>query len=235
MVKIAIQTFPLFSVPITIANLGREAKGLNSRLVADILKEQETKEPIKTRSVVRGWQSAGGLEKEYESFSELSDLIMDVFNNILPSYGFPQDFKKDYRMGDFWANILDSLGAFNMPHIHGTGETVFSGVYYPTSGLLTGGTANQEYYDENYNTVQLRADSHPISGDLVLFDPASDIKRQVIPGNVNRHPYYGQEICIEPRESHLVIFPNYLKHMVAPITLPNFKRISISFAFTKKA
>ena len=232
MTQIAIQTMPLFSVPITLCNFGKEAKELNNRLLNDILTLYKG-EPIQTRSVVNGWQTKGGLEKDYTSFSELSELIEKVIGSVIPSYGFPSESLHLFRMGDLWANILDRPGSFNMPHIHGTGETLFSGVYYPTSGMRVD-IENQEYYSDNYDTVQIRADSHPNSGDLVLFDPASDIKRQVIPGIVNRYPYYGQEICIEPRESHLVIFPNYLKHMVAPITQPNFRRVSISFAFTKR-
>ena len=82
--------------------------------------------------------------------------------------------------------------------------------------------------------MELKASSVPESGDLVLFDPASSDKRQVIPAFVKRYPYYGSEICIKPKKSHLVIFPNYLTHMVAPITEKNFIRMSVSFSFRKK-
>ena len=74
----------------------------------------------------------------------------------------------------------------------------------------------------------------PESGDLVLFDPAAAEKRQVIPAFVKRYPYYGSEICVKPKKSHLVIFPNYLTHMVAPIDKDDFIRLSISFSVRKK-
>lgn len=229
-----VKTMALFSVPITLANFGEEAKELNESLIADSFSEMAMNPTPAGRSAIGGWQSEGDMDEKYESFAILRENIKTIIYSLLPSYGFDYDGPYDdiFECGMLWANILTEKSAYHVPHIHGTGETLFSGVYYPTSGLTA---QHEDYYpEEDYSEVDLRASSVPESGDLVLFDPAAAEKRQVIPAFVKRYPYYGSEICVKPKKSHLVIFPNYLTHMVAPVTLPDFHRLSISFSFRKK-
>lgn len=229
-----LKTFSLFPVPLSIANFGVEAKEMNESLIADSFSEQAMNPMPAGRSAVNGWQSEGIMDEKYESFALLRENIKTIIYSLLPSYGYEYEGSYDdiFECGMLWANILTNESAYHMPHIHGTGETLFSGVYYPTSGLTP---QNEDFYpEEDYSDVELRASSVPESGDLVLFDPASSDKRQVIPAFVKRYPYYGSEICIKPKKSHLVIFPNYLTHMVAPITEKNFIRMSVSFSFRKK-
>jgi hypothetical protein len=173
------------------------------------------------------------MDEKYESFAILRENIKNVLYSVLPNFGFAYEGSYDeiFEFGMLWANILTNRSAYHIPHIHGTGETLFSGVYYPTSGLNSN---NDDYYsNDDYEDVEIRASSIPESGDLVLFDPAATQKRQVIPGFVKRYPYYGSEICIKPKQSHLVIFPNYLSHMVAPITQHDYTRLSVSFSLRK--
>ena len=229
-----LKTFSLFPVPLSIANFGVEAEEMNESLIADSFSGQAMNPMPAGRSAVNGWQSEGVMDEKYESFALLRENIKTIIYSLLPSYGYDYEGSYDdiFECGMLWANILTNESAYHMPHIHGTGETLFSGVYYPTSGLTP---QHEDFYpEEDYNDVELRASSVPESGDLVLFDPASSDKRQVIPAFVKRYPYYGSEICIKPKKSHLVIFPNYLTHMVAPITEKNFIRMSVSFSFRKK-
>ena len=227
-----IKTFPVFSIPLTFVNFGAEAAELNRELVKDSYTEFEQHPVTTKRSAIGGWQSDIGLENKYNSFSLLRDSIKKCIHSILPSYGFTlENYDEKLSCDSLWVNILTSRSSYHMPHIHGTGQTILSGVYYPTSGLTPDG---EDYYkDEDYDDVEMRASTRPESGDIVFFDPSSSEKRQVIPEYVNRFPYYGSELCIRPKHSQLVIFPNYLTHMVAPITLDNFHRMSISFNFGK--
>lgn len=231
----AVKTMALFPVPVTFANFGEEARELNEKLIADTLSEQAAHPIPAGRSAVGpgSWQSEGYMESQYESFTLLNENIKNVIYSLLPKYGFNYEGSYDeiFECGMLWSNVLTTKSAYHMPHIHGTGETIFSGVYYPTSGMTY---QHEDYYtDEDYSDVEVRASSVPESGDLVLFDPAANEKRQVIPAFVDRYPYYGSEICIKPKKSHLIIFPNYLSHMVAPIIQDNFIRMSISFSFRK--
>jgi hypothetical protein len=229
-----IKTLGLFPVPIAVANFGEEAKEMNESLIADILSEQAMNPIPVERSAIKGWQSDGNLEEKYESFALLRENIANTIYSLLPGYGFEYDdsYFDIFECGMLWSNVLTKQSAYHIPHIHGTGETLFSGVYYPTSGLTY---QHEDFYpDQDYSDVELRASSVPNSGDLVMFDPAAAVKRQVVPAFVKRYPYYGSEICITPKKSHLIIFPNYLTHMVAPITESNYIRMSISFSFRKK-
>lgn len=229
-----IKTLGLFSVPVSIANFGELAKDLNEALIADAIDAQNQNPIPAGRSAVYGWQSEGNMDEIYPSYSQLRDNIKATIYSLLPKYGFEYDGSYDdvFDFGMLWANILNIPGGYHMPHIHGTGQTILSGVYYPTSGLRED---FEDYYpDEDYSDVELRASSVPEPGDLVLFDPAAAEKRQVIPGFVKRYPYYGSEVCIKPKKSHLVIFPNYLTHMVAPIRKEKFIRMSISFSLRMK-
>jgi hypothetical protein len=229
-----IKTLGLFPVPVNIANFGKESKELNESLIADSFSEQAMNPVSAGRSAIDGWQSEGYMDEKYESFAILRENIKTIIYSLLPSYGFDYDGSYDdiFECGMLWSNILTQHSAYHIPHIHGTGETLFSGVYYPTSGLTS---QNEDYYpEEDYSDVEIRASSVPESGDLVLFDPAAAQKRQVIPAFVKRYPYYGSEICIRPKKAHLIIFPNYMTHMVAPIKMNNFYRLSISFSLRKK-
>lgn len=220
------KTHLFFPVPVTVINFGDQSNDLNDRLVADSFKEQLSN-PTASRSVINGWQSEGGLENKYESFSELRDNIKKVIESILPNLGFTVDNFDDYfQCIDLWVNILSKQGSFNIPHIHGTGETLFSGVYYPS-----------DFIYEKSKGPDIRASSVPEPGDLMLFDPAGTEKRSVIPqAIVNRYPYYGSEICIRPTKGTLIVFPSYLLHMVTPLygEYNGQQRMSISFSYSKK-
>lgn len=220
-----IETYQFFSVPVTVMNFGEDADELNERLIKDAINERNLN-PTAARSAINGWQSEGGMENRYQSFFELRGYIKQVIESTLPSLGFVvTDYDNYFKCGDLWVNILEKTGAFHVPHIHGTGETLFAGVYYPMD------------YITNDESTDLRASSVPEPGDLMLFDPASTEKRSATPQSlVNRYPFYGSEVCIRPRKGNLIVFPSYLSHMVAPLYGDNLpeQRISISFSYSKK-
>lgn len=232
-----IKTIPLFPAPVSFINFGKNAVSLNKQLIADAF-DYQSKNDTSKRTAIDGFQSNSDMETLYESYETLGQMIFKVICSTLPKLGFKQvdDYSKYFGVNTLWFNILEKNGAFHMPHTHGAGGTMFSGVYYPTSGLRSDN--RQDYFmDEDLSIdMQWKASSHPDPGDLIIFDPAMDIKRQVYHPELycNRYPYYGSEICVTPKQSNLVIFPNYLSHMVAPVTRDNFMRMSISFAFYKK-
>lgn len=232
-----IKTIPFFPTPVSFANFGNNVIDLNKQLVSDAFDYQSKNEGRK-RTAIGGFQSFNNMENLYESYKTLAGYIEKSIFSILPKLGFAvvDDYTKYFNVNSLWVNILEKNGAFHMPHTHGAGETLFTGVYYPTSGLRPD-TMKDYFIDEDLSVdMEWRASGRPEPGDLIIFDPAQDIKRQVYHPSIEqkRYPYYGSEICITPKQSNLVVFPNYLSHMVAPITRDNFVRMSISFAFTKK-
>lgn len=232
------KTIPCWSTPIILANFGADAAPLNKDLITDILREAEENDASATRSGLFAWQSKGGLEKKYASFGTLAENIEATAFAVMPKLGFVgQDLKECFQVEELWANIQMKPGAFHIPHIHGSGETLFSGVYYPTTGFHyeEDGTLKPIHEKEDLEQdAEFLANSNPRPGDLMLFDPASSVKRQVIPEWVQRYPFYGSEFTLTPRQSQLIIFPNYIEHMVAPLTEANLMRMSISFCLTKR-
>lgn len=238
-----LKVLPLWSVPIALINFGEDMRPLNKDLIKDILAEADEHQ-ASTRSGINAWQSEGGLETKYDSFATMAHNIKQCVFSMLPNIGFAQfegQYDELFEVKELWANIIYKPGGFHIPHIHGSGETLFSGVYYPTSGFtyeeLPEFKLTPLYPDEDLDEIppnQFLANSNPKPGDLMLMDPAAGLKRQVIPEWVQRYPYYGTEFTLTPRQSMLIIFPNYIEHMVVPLTESNQMRMSISFCFTKR-
>lgn len=228
---VEIKNYNLFSVPVIVTNFGEQLDNLNKQLISDAIDYRNRNMPS-VRGLVRGYQTPDNLETLYESYSVLKDCVTPVLYNTLKNIGFttPEDqYDKRFRVTGFWANIADRSGTFHMPHIHSDGETVLAGVYYPTSGLHLD-KMTEINPNEDYSVPAVKPTSIPDPGDLILFDPSSDIKRQLMPDDLNRFPYFGSEFCISPKKSTLVIFPHYLKHMVAPLEQENVFRMSIAFS-----
>lgn len=217
----------LFPTPFGVINFGEESRELNKKIL-DIIFEEKEKGTSQLRTGVGVWQSVPNLETKYDLFNELKDAFFDRAKPLLKKAGFTGELNSYLECGDFWANYNDSPYAYHTPHIHGTGKAVFSGVYYPSSGILNGQHLSEI---ENLNSDPIiKSSGQPDPGNIVFLDPAAAIKSQVYPGqNLNRYPYYGLEICIEPREGLLVLFPQWLQHLVTPTEKDNFIRTSIAF------
>ena len=70
-----------------------------------------------------------------------------------------------------------------------------------------------------------------VGGELIIYDPSYIVKRQVIKPSGSH--YYEAIKEISPRESLLILFPQYLPHSVEPLLDDRLKRYSISFTIEK--
>ena len=221
----------LFPTPFGFVNFGEEARELNAMLVKNIDEELVRYQPdTAERTFAKnecGWQSDLGMENLYESFAKLGDVISSCIGPVLTQSGYEQEYAEELYVEDMWANVIISAGGFSEPHIHGSGRTLWSGVYYPKS--------DHEDLDDFNPDKFIIGGGQLGSGNLILKDPAHTIKGQVKPPKekVKSRAYSGGNITIKPRESLLVLFPAWLEHYVQPVT-DNTRRYSISFSINKK-
>ena len=217
----------IFPSPLGYVNFGEANRELNKQLIKDI--EKHRGEDIgKDRTFKKndcGWQSDSDMETKYESFDKLRKLIHDVSKPILTHAGIAQEYIPYCQTENLWANVIFDAGGYSKPHFHGSGKTLWSGVYYP-KGLEE--IDDLDKFEENDYII-----SSQVKGDgyLVLLDPAKVTKGLVKCVNETGE-FYGDDITIIPRESFLVLFPVWLMHMVSPLTTKT-KRYSISFAINK--
>jgi hypothetical protein len=219
----------LFPIPFQVSQLGEASRVMNFKLVNDLYKDKEVHPDSPIRTGIGGvWQSNFGLENRYESYREAANMFFGFAKPVLYRMGFRGDLDSRFSLCDFWGNINENPSAFHMPHFHGNGNTILSGVYYPSSGYISGKCISDNQ-DLNEKPV-IEATSYPKPGSIVFMDPAVDIKRQVFCDDLVRYPYYGLEISIIPKEGVLILFPHYLTHLVTPTVTPNFTRISLAFS-----
>jgi hypothetical protein len=217
----------LFPSPFAFANFGESAKGLNKKLVDDINNEMANYQPqTQTRTFAInecGWQS-GHLETKYESFKEIGDAIQQCVPPMLIHSGAEKDYAAKLKVEGIWANVIFAAGGFSQPHVHGNGDTLWTGVYYPAGAE----TENLDNFDSNKHII---GETTRGSGNLVLKDP-SFIQKRLIRFPWRTKKYYGASVSVIPRESLLVMFPTWIEHYVQPVT-DNTKRYSISFSIKK--
>ena len=219
---------PLFPSPMGYCNFGNANKKLNKHLIEDIENEMsETQGRNRTfKKNKNAWQSMPDLEIRYESFSILRSFIEEVSKPILRKSGVSEQAVMHSHVTKLWANVCLDVGAYARPHIHGSGRTLWSGVYYP-KGLQE--IENLDVWNED-NTI-LNGYPSNIDGMLVLFDPSRTTKA-LVNSSLEYEEYYGAECSIVPRESLLILFPTWITHMVTPLTKKS-KRYSISFSINK--
>jgi hypothetical protein len=227
MIEVKRKELDLFPVPFAVINLGEASRPMNKRML-EIIFEDKTRFPVSPqRTAVGSWQSTNPLELKYPEFNEYSKLFHELVSPTVERAGVRGDLNKLINVQDMWANVNESASAFHLPHIHGFGKTIFSAVYYPSSGIHNGiHLSDKQDLDQD---PQLYSSSHPEPGDIAFVDPALNIKRQVFSYDFVRYPYYGLEVCLKPREGILVVFPHYLTHFVTPTAKDNFIRTSITF------
>lgn len=230
-----LQVMSIFPSPLGICNFGEESRDLNKQLIEDIKTERKLDKEGEDRSfaVIEGtWQSQSGLENKYSSFDILKDAILAALMKTLPQTGYVDEYINDKYLiiGELWANVIFKRGGFSTPHVHGTGWTLWSGVYYPA------GYDDPKNLDEfDINDVMVAKTNAVGDGWLGVIDPAKIQKFQCRPLDkyVKLYPYYGCNLFIKPREGLLVLFPSWLEHWVTP-TITDKKRYSISFSLNKK-
>jgi len=212
-----LKSLPLFPIPIGLVNFGKENHNLNLSLVEDAISEKENN-PGKDHSNMGGWHSKTNLERKYNSYKELCELITKCGNEYCRQHGY----REGIVCKDLWANI-NQCGDLNFMHHHGT--TALAGVYYPIESI------NENDWRFNYTDKNpLRAGSwnNEDGGCLVLQDPSYGKKVHLFtdkpsPFNIDFYHLY-------PTSSVLILFPSYLLHMVLPFR-EDKTRLSISFAF----
>lgn len=155
-------------------------------------------------------QTTLGLEEKYKSFEELSLLIsMWAKDKIREAGSEPQSGKAM----SFWGNYNNTPHAYHMPHAHTVNGFMWTGVYFPRGETDT----------------FLESSNIPRPGSLVLMDPMGPMKTSCATSETKLYPYWGNPICIQPREGSVILFPSYLPHMVTP-TETGEERMSIAFS-----
>jgi hypothetical protein len=219
----------LFPTPFGFANFGEAARELNKILVKNIDEEMEKFQPETERRTFAknecGWQSKHGLEYHYESFKTLGDIIGSCIGPVLIQSGIKEDYANKLVVKNLWANVIFAPGGFSEPHIHGSGNILWTGVYYPH-----GDEKNLDSFDVD---EYIFGSSQPGSGRLIIRDPAFVTKSLIkVKTHTKHRKYYGSPVSVIPRQSLLVMFPAWLEHYVQPVT-DNTKRYSISFGIAK--
>ena len=215
---------PIFPSPFGYANFGEENRELNQQLIKDI-EHDKSIDDGKQRSFKHNsssWQSFPTMETKYNSFEKLREQIQYSLKPIMKHSGFEQRVVDNSKVENLWANLIFNAGGYSTPHFHGSGRTLWSGVYYP-KGLTDNNNLDEFKEDEWIQLGHKKGD-----GILVLYDPAKIAKAQVYKP-FETGEYYGQEVTVIPRESLLVLFPAWMSHMVTPLTKKE-NRYSISFA-----
>jgi hypothetical protein len=224
----------LFAVPFMLTTLGEKSRQLNKKLIKDLHEDRNVNPEAPLRTGVHVWQSKFAIEKRYESFSNLVNIIFSTCEPTLRKAGFTGDLSSYMECIDLWGNINENPYAYHTPHFHGHGHTVFTGIYYPSSGVLDGvNISDSENLDE---LTKIEATSRPKPGSVVFMDPAANVKRQVYPlgDKLNRYPYYSMDIAVTPKESTLLLAPHYVSHYVVPTEKPGLTRYSIPFSINLK-
>ena len=217
---------PLFASPFGYCNFGEENRELNKQLIKDI-DELMAKDEGKHRSFkhnASSWQSFPTMETKYDSFKKLREQIQYALKPIMKHSGFEQKVVDKCKVENLWANLIFDAGGYSTPHFHGSGRTLWSGVYYP-QGMVEEESDNLDEFKEE-EWIQLGHKKG--DGILVLYDAAKLVKAQVYKP-FDTGEYYGQEVTVVPRSSLLVLFPAWMSHMVTPLTKKE-NRYSISFA-----
>ena len=216
---------PIFPSPFGYCNFGEENRELNKQLIKDIDYDRSvgTGKQRSFKHNASSWQSHPEMEKKYDSFKILKEQVQYAIKPILKHSGFEQRVVDKLWVENFWANLIFDAGGYSTPHFHGSGKTLWSGVYYP-QGMGEEENNLDEFKEEDY--IQLGHKKG--DGILVLFDAAKLVKAQVYKP-FETGEYYGQEVTVVPRASLLVLFPAWMSHMVTPLTKKE-NRYSISFA-----
>ena len=213
----------LFPIPVNVGTLGEASRELNKQLIVDSFDAINTT-PTEMRSGINITQTVSTLETQYESFGKLQDIITDYVKPVIKWAG---THNTDIQAEFFWCNINNRRDAFHMPHSHQIDGYLWTGVYFPSSGILNGKElADDQNLDE---LVSIESRTQPKPGSLVLEDPIHFVKQAIATKKTDRYPFWGNPICIEPKAGTIVLFPTYLPHLVTPTEKDDFLRVSIAF------
>ena len=182
---------PIFPSPFGYCNFGEENRELNQQLIKDIDYDRSvgTGKQRSFKHNASSWQSHPEMEKKYDSFKILKEQVQYAIKPILKHSGFEQRVVDKCKVENLWANLIFDAGGYSTPHFHGSGRTLWSGVYYPQG--MGEETNLDEFKEEDY--IQLGHKKG--DGILVLFDAAKFVKAQVHKP-FETGEYYGQDVTV---------------------------------------
>jgi len=88
-----LKSLPLFPIPISVCNFGKELHNLNVSLVEDAVQEKDKDPNGEDHSNFGGWHSKPNLETKYESYSELSSILTKYGNIYCKQHGYKDVMK----------------------------------------------------------------------------------------------------------------------------------------------
>jgi uncharacterized protein (TIGR02466 family) len=222
-----LEIIPLFSTPIGYINFGEQSRNLNQQLIVEIEQEMQTHKTAR-RSFSgndSAWQSESGLENKYSGFGKLQEIFRQAVTGILTNLDLKKEYHDKIHVYGLWANVITKSGGWSQPHIHGDGDVMWSGVYYPKSE----GSENINLDEFDRSKLLIASTVVTADGVLVLRDPAKVIKNLTKSRMFDSKLFNGGDIYIHPREGMLILFPASLEHFVTPLINFKEKRYSISF------
>lgn len=232
MKNIDLQIFPTVA---SFGMLGNKTKELNRQLVADIWTDIQNNPAPKNRSGVGDISTTHNLERKYESFQQLTEMIEEWAKPSVAKAGF---HIKDVKVHTLCGKVYKDPVSYSMPHSH-SAQTYWTGVYYPTYGIINNEWQNPDMdLDSALPTVESL--SNPKPGSIVLLDPIECIKVSALGpaaysttadnrNMVDRYPNHGHPICMVPSESAIVLMPTFLPHMVTPHGNSKLERYAIPY------
>lgn len=232
--EFAMELLRLFSTPIGVVNFGEMSRKMNKRLITVI----DTEIDEMNNSEQRSWadNSASTVKNllQHTCFQQLNKVVTVSFQNIMAEYGYKKEMLDEYiGINYYWGNRA-TRGGWSRPHYHGTGDTLWSGVYYPQ-----GYEAEDENLDEfDLNDWMFTGGRLPkdAGGFLCLQDNAFMSKGLITPGDrkvLEMPKEFILRHWVKPRQGLLILFPAWQEHFVEPISKDE-TRYSISFAIQFK-
>ena len=194
--------FDAFSVPILQIQLDLDVEQLE-KFCFDLWKKNNKGEQ---KSNVGGWQSSNIIpDQEKEQHPEFQKLLVEIYKCLF-TYQSRIGFKKEYNptIIDGWINFNEK-NDYNMWHIHGGNDVVFSSAYYV------------KVDDPQSGPIMFR---HPFAPYLSIIWKENKIEKK----NMSNSDVMG----IFPKSNLLLLFPSWLQHSVFPNNTNN-TRISMSF------
>ena len=222
-IQVQQRAMDLFPIPVSVGTLGEQSRGLNERLIEDTWRAMEEM-PIEERTGIGIRQTMSYMEKNYQSFKDLATIITEYSKPFIKATG---THNTDINAEWFWVNVNQNPSAFHMPHGHQLDGYMWTGVYFPTSGILNGKNIEDDEDLDVMTNIESRSQPHP--GDLTFLDPLQCTKTGAATKRTDRYPYWGNPMCITPKAGTIVMFPTYLGHLVTPTEKENLTRISIAF------
>lgn len=218
-----------FSTPIGIVNFGEMSRAMNKELIRTIDHELDVLGNKENRSWADNSSSTVNNLINHTCFKQLNQVVGLSFRNIMHEYGYTKKALSKWIYASYYWGNRASKGGWSRPHYHGTGETLWTGVYYP-NGYESPEENLDQFVEEEwvFNNI---GNINP-GGFLCLQDSSFTTKGVITPNNsdiLGLKSDFALRKWIKPRQGLLILFPAWQDHFVEPINTDE-NRYSISFA-----